>query len=221
MGFSSSQLKVIALLSMLIDHIGVGIISKLYGYNSVYWLNRVIGRTAFPIYCFLLVEGVSKTGNRRRYVRDLLVFAIISELPMDIMAGTSWEAQNVYWTLLLGAVMLMLLEKITEFKWFWHFIVVLITVSLSETLRIDYGVYGILMLYAMYILKKRRALMLCASYFILSVLYLEEWSLPAFLFIGAYNGKRGFVHGKIKYIFYWFYPIHLLVITLIRITLAV
>ena len=80
---TGTQLKVIALVTMIIDHIGVVLLEP----NSVvYWVARSIGRLAFPIYCFLLVEGFIHTRNVKKYLGRLLLFAVISEIPFDIGA---------------------------------------------------------------------------------------------------------------------------------------
>ena len=96
-GVSGSALKCIAMASMLTDHIG-------YVLFPQYLILRMIGRLAFPIYCFLLVEGAMHTGNIRKYEIRLLAFALISELPFDyaFYGGIRWESQNVFLTLLFG-----------------------------------------------------------------------------------------------------------------------
>ena len=102
-------LKGIACLTMLIDHTAV-----VFGLPM--WL-RVIGRLAFPLYCFLIAEGIAHTGNAGKYFLRLGIMAVLSEPIYDfVLYGNRniWLHQNVLWLLLLGAVMLFLLEKGTR-----------------------------------------------------------------------------------------------------------
>ena len=112
---SGSALKLIAIITMLIDHTGAVLLSMyqpaqrvlftLLGREySVYLIFRDIGRVAFPIFCFLLLEGFRHTGSRFRYGRNLLLFALISELPWNLMFTNTlrYERQNVFFTLFLG-----------------------------------------------------------------------------------------------------------------------
>ena len=119
-GISADALKWIALITMLIDHTGAAILEKLPQYNTVAWVYqldfvlRFIGRIAFPIYCFLLVEGFWMTRSRKKYAINLFVFALISEIPFELsfMGGLDIGFHNVYWTLLLGMLLMMALEEI-------------------------------------------------------------------------------------------------------------
>lgn len=115
-GLDGTKLKIIAMLSMLIDHMGASLILDIpssHIANSpmyiLYWLMRLSGRLAFPIYAFLLVEGISHTKSKPRYVLRMLIFAILSEFPYDLLFnGTliEWEDQNVIVTLLIATLVL-------------------------------------------------------------------------------------------------------------------
>ena len=98
-GISGSALKVLALMIMLIDHIGAVIVVKIMNapgfdhdfWGSLYWPLRYIGRLAFPIFCFLLVEGFVHSSNVKKYLGRILVFAAISEIPFDLaITGKEW-----------------------------------------------------------------------------------------------------------------------------------
>ena len=112
---SGSTLKVIAVVTMLIDHIGAILLSMyqpalktlftLFGREySVYLIFRDIGRVAFPIFCFLLLEGFLHTHDRFRYGMNLFIFSLISEIPWNLMFTNTlrYEKQNVFFTLFLG-----------------------------------------------------------------------------------------------------------------------
>ena len=119
-GLTGNTLKLIAIFTMLIDHIGAAVIEAgilssndmaiLETERGMQWyladiVLRLIGRLAFPIFCFLLVEGFTHTGNEAKYARNLLLFALISEIPFDLaFFGRLFfpGAQNVYFTLFLG-----------------------------------------------------------------------------------------------------------------------
>ena len=112
---SGSALKLIALLTMLLDHTAEILFSQMQfatdailsiGSHQItlYWICRMIGRLAFPIYCFLLTEGYTYTHNKRKYGLNLFVFALISEIPWDLEHNGKMfcSGQNVFFTLFLG-----------------------------------------------------------------------------------------------------------------------
>lgn len=123
-GLYGSDLKLIALLTMIIDHTGAGLIKFMPGIQdtesiiyAVYWLLRIIGRLAFPIFCFLIVEGISHTRNKYRYALRMFIFGVISEIPFDLALYNSrfdWKHQNVFFTLALGIICLTVFELIRE-----------------------------------------------------------------------------------------------------------
>lgn len=223
---SGSMLKLIAVCTMLIDHVAAYVlvyykpaVTPLISIGSheisVYGVMRTIGRIAFPIFCFLIVEGFLHTGDRKKYGRNLLIFALISELPWDLLhAGSSiYSSQNVFFTLFLGYVGLCVIEKYSECKK-KQLIGLLVLLATAVVVHADYGVRGfgfIIMLYALRNMKIIRAIV--GSCFLPSTYYAGV----AFIPIALYNGKRGFITGKIaKYAFYAFYPVHMLILYVVR-----
>lgn len=84
-GISAAVLKWIAVVTMIIDHFAVAVYPQFASYEySVYYIMRKVGRIAFPIYCFLLVEGFFHTKNVAKYLRNCILFAILSEIPFDM-----------------------------------------------------------------------------------------------------------------------------------------
>lgn len=121
---SGSMLKLIAVLAMLTDHVAAFVLAyykpALTPFISIgshelslYRLMRIAGRIAFPIFCFLLVEGFLHTSDRRRYGRNLLIFAFISEVPWNLLHSGSlfYSGQNVFFTLFIGYLGLCVIEK--------------------------------------------------------------------------------------------------------------
>ena len=127
-GAAGSTLKLFAIITMLIDHTGAAVVGtiitlgnyrtadyELYGtLSTLYRLMRGIGRLAFPVFCFLLVEGFFHTRSVRKYCERLFLFALISEFPFDFALKPSavfWNKQNVYFTLLISLICLWMLEE--------------------------------------------------------------------------------------------------------------
>ena len=205
---SGSTLKWIAILTMLIDHIGACIlevfvldyygISPLGGYVSgerfSFWYEadmalRLTGRIAFPVFCFLLVEGALHTRNMGRYAGRLAVFALVSEIPFDLAFHDKIfypGGQNVFLTLLLAPALA------------------------AEYLHTDYGALGVLVILLMYILRNVPWLRFLACYGALVFLSPLEWPcILSFVLIALYSGERG---RQPRYFFYVFYPAHLVLL---------
>ena len=207
-GLTSFQLKWIAIISMFADHVGALLCSR------EMWL-RYVGRLAFPIFCFLLVEGFFHTHDIRRYMIRLGTFAILSEIPFDIaFAGRVMEIrmQNVFFTLFLGVVMIYFLEKSKGYL--EKSMIVFFIMWLASFLHTDYGMRGILLVLIFYVFRHYNVLKLTAG-----ICWNFIWGTKIQVFggfsvipIALYNGKEG---RKMKFFFYMFYPIHLLVLTII------
>lgn len=237
-GISGSTLKIIAIVSMLIDHTGAVLLKRILiqcGWHSAAWqgedalaqfyqdnlvlysfyfvMRYIIGRWAFPIFCFLLVEGFCHTRSVTKYACRLGIFALLSEVPFDLaFYGTPffWGYQNVFFTLFIGLVVMLAFRSVTE-KLNVPFVLKLPMYALTlatglvaaDLLCTDYGARGVLSIVALYIFRKIKWQQLLAG----SVTFLWEFPAPlGFLPAAVYNGKRGL---NMKYFFYAFYPIHL------------
>ena len=224
---SGSILKLLAVFSMLIDHMAYFLFKNDEAFLQVlctvgskevtpYFLMRAFGRLAFPIFCFLIVEGLVYTRNRWKYGRNLLLFALISEIPWNLVHAGTWHhpGQNVFFTLFLGYMGICCLEYWKE-NAFKKAIGLLLLLAISFKFRADYGYRGygfILMLYAL-----RNHLLLKS---VIGCCMLSGAWIPglAFIPISLYNGKRGFIQGPVwKFCFYAFYPVHLLVFYLCKV----
>lgn len=225
-GLSGNALKGIAVITMLIDHIGAVIVQRtcmfpqfdMEFWRQIYGPLRSIGRVAFPIFCFLLVEGFLHTKDVRKYLTRLLIFAVISEIPFNLaITGDVWNRnfQNVYWELAMGLVVIWLIHRMEKKpvsllgQIIWTALMLALGMSLAEVLSLDYGFYGVFSIVVIYLCRKNRLVQAAAGALTF------WWELPApaaFLPVACYNGKRG--RGR-KYAFYIFYPAHLLILYII------
>ena len=193
-GLSGSTLKVIAMISMVIDHIALYLMDDS---TVLYETMRCIGRIAFPVFAFLIAEGFIHTRSRYRYFFTLLGFAVISEVPWYLLNGAD-GTHNVMFTLALGVATLMVLENLLQRSLVLGFIWTL-------------GMAGLFNGYGHSFPYSRGMQFFCI--FVLMMHYGVIGTVIACMFLYLYNGTRGFIKAhKGKYVFYMFYPIHLLII---------
>ncbi len=224
---SGSSLKLLAAVTMLFDHIAFvfreptsTVILSLPGRSlSLYTLMRFAGRLAFPIFCFLLVEGFLHTRDRRKYALRLLVFAFLSEIPWNLEhSGTLFYAsQNVFFTLLLGYLGIWAYDMFRTTRW-KQILSLTVLFASSVLLDADYGASGYGFILAMYFLRKDAL----AQAIVGSCFLSTTWKAGlAFIPINLYNGRRGFIRGKAAaYAFYAFYPVHIFILYLIKASLG-
>ncbi len=233
-GLSGSILKEIAVVTMFIDHFSAIILTKiLLSYINapignewigskeeyVIWyyvmqIMRGIGRIAFPIFCFLLVEGFERTRSPLRYMLRVGIFALLTELPFDLAFSADMihgGYQNVMFTLLIGLVTMWGCSKMeTHFREqnilliLGSMICVVAGMFLAELLHTDYSAKGVVCIMVLYFFRTNKQLQSIAG---AASLLWEPLAMLAFLFTHQYNGKRG---RSMKYFFYVFYPLHLL-----------
>ncbi len=217
---SGSALKVVAVVTMLIDHTASVLLSNqsiilftIAGHSlTLYTLMRAIGRVAFPLYAFLITEGFGHTRSRLRYGVNLGVFALLSEIPWNLEhTGKLFHiaSQNVFFTLFLGFLGLCAIERYKER-------IVPLAASLlalfaaATVLKCDYGSNGFCFILFLYALREHELVRAVIGSGILSA----RWKAGlAFIPIALYNGKRGFIQGPVlKYAFYLIYPVHMLIL---------
>lgn len=214
--FTSSGLKLIALCTMTIDHIGAVLLPQ-------YLFLRIIGRIAFPIYCFLIVNGMFYTKDCKKYIGRLMLFALISEVFFDLaFFGTVFapQHQNVFFTLAIGLIMIYVSEQFREkgkckillLNCVMELVIVALCCLLAFFLQTDYSYFGIIMIYGFYIFRYNSVLS-CIFQMYMNVIILggvQSFAVLALPIIGLYNGKPG--KKKYKWLFYVYYPAHLLVL---------
>ena len=211
---SGSCLKVIAIISMTIDHLGLYVLGGEDAANAsvTYHLMRMVGRLAFPIFAFLLVEGYVHTRDIRKYMLNLLVAAIISDIPWMLLGD--YDSHNVMFTLLLGLIAVSFIDR------FWHNWVLTVAIIgaigfLAEWLQTDYSWRGVFLICVLFMCRDNPLLAFMFGLPFLMV-YGQAGSAAGLLMPVLYSGQRGFAMGLFaKYFFYAFYPLHLMVIWLL------
>lgn len=248
-GISGFDLKLIAVISMFIDHFGAvvvyGVIKSLKGdcpdfIWTVYEILRLIGRVAFPLYCFLIVEGFTHTRNVGKYAIRLGIFALISEIPFDLAFRDSWwdmSYNNVFFTLAIGLLVIWGISYVEKFYAVWKeknldkFLGVLFTIGAGVIfvaagayiaefmLCTDYGAAGVVTIVVIYLLRKVPWPGFAMAVLALTVMTnsTELVALFGLIPLYYYNGERG---RNIKYFFYAFYPVHLLLLWLVKVIMG-
>jgi len=229
-------LKIIALVTMVIDHMGA-VFPETFGFEF-----RVIGRIAFPIYVFLIAEGFRHTKNPKQFLVRLFAFAIISEPVFDwAIRGASfpWGVNfladtNIFYTLFFGGAAIVSYEKIREkFGWIIAILPVAAFALLAEyVFTSDYGAYGVVFIFIMYVIRHKN---LSLAAMAALCVWQHEWifrqafaygfdtippigwmlipaTLVSVLLVAFYNGKRGL---SLKWFFYVSYPVHLAVLAVV------
>ncbi len=223
---SGADLKRIALISMTLDHFGAIVIepflglgltfswfgSLIFGLDILYYALRLIGRIAFMLYAFVLVEGFVHTRHRFHYLGRLLAFALISQ-PFFSLAlektWWSWSTMNIFFTLSLGLCLLMVTEYLKNQETWLTWLTVLGFAGVAFLLNMDWHWLGILMIFVTFYFRDQPAFRNLA----LVVLGAFQITAPlAVLIIDRYNGQRGKVF---KYFHYLYYPLHLWIFALI------
>lgn len=232
---TSFVLKIIALVTMLCDHLGYTLVGHLSFWN-------LIGRIAFPIFAFQISEGYTHTKNLKKYFFRLFVFAVISQIPFHLFLQkfipNSVGSLNIFFTLILGLLCMIIYDCFSnienkklnykifgiEIKKIIAVLFVFLIAYIGKLINVDYGAWGIIVIFAFYLFKNNKLAMII-SYICLCVIhygyriikygfnvqyiYLAIATMIPIILISLYNGKQGY---KIKYLLYLFYPVHLLLL---------
>ncbi len=234
---SSFSLHILAMALMLCDHMWATIVP---GHQWLTW----VGRLAYPIFAFLIVEGYFHTKDLKKYMQRLLIFAILSEIPFNLMYTASWIYpfhQNVLWTFLLAIFCLKNIDKIRAKCKPWLAIllsalIVGLFMLLAQLTMTDYYGYGVLTVVVFYCFRGNgwmQRLGQLAGLLYINWHLIKGMTIPVTLFgnvfeipqqgiavlalvpIWFYKGRQGYHSKASQYLFYAFYPVHLLVLGLL------
>ena len=225
-GLNNNQLKIIAMVSMLIDHIGEALLPDVY-------VLRVIGRLAFPIFAYMIAEGCAHTRHRWRYLLSIASLGLACQAVYFFAMGSWYQGILITFSLSIAAIFAIdLFVRKKNVKSALVMLAVLAAVIFISVIApivfksygfaLDYGALGVLMPIAVYYLRDKR-LKISASAAILllrAILYgdFRWYALLAVPLLAIYNGERG--KARLKYLFYVFYPTHLVVIYLLQLWLT-
>ena len=234
---STAALHIIAMLFMLMDHLWATLLP------AREWLTCA-GRVAFPIFAFMAVEGYFHTRSFKKYILRMLLFAVLSEIPFDLMYGGTWfypVHQNVLWTFLLGLLGVWLMEQVRKKGKTWMYLLVCVLVVpaglvLGTLCMVDYYGVGVLTVFVFYFLHGRKwwcFLGQLAALYWLNVELLGGLMYPVQLFgmefelcqqglallalipIWLYRGRQGYRSKPFQYLCYAFYPVHMLLLVVV------
>ena len=234
---TAAVLHIIAMTLMLMDHLWATLLP------AREWLTCA-GRVAFPIFAFMAVEGYFHTRSFKKYILRMLLFAVLSEIPFDLMYGGTWfypVHQNVLWTFLLGLLGVWLMEQVRKKGKTWMYLLVCVLVVpaglvLGTLCMVDYYGVGVLTVFVFYFLHGRKwwcFLGQLAALYWLNVellgglmypvqlfgmefeLYQQGLALLALIPIWLYRGRQGYHSKPFQYLCYAFYPVHMLLLVVV------
>lgn len=233
---SQESLKIIACVTMLIDHIGSVVIPAAYEINpseillNTYTVMRAVGRVAFPIYCFLLAEGAYYTRSRREYAKRLLIGLVLSEIPFDLLffGEITLAHQSVMVTLLLGYLYAVAMNYMPA-QGYW-ILLLLPFAMLAEVLHTDYGGWGVAMI-GLFVITRESSHKYWMQVLGLGVIAwmiggmtipvgpvavpIQVFSMVAMIPIARYDGSKRTNNIWVRRGFYLFYPVHLAILYLL------
>lgn len=233
---SSFVLKLIAMITMFIDHLGDA------WFHHVTAMN-LVGRIAFPIFAFQISEGYEHTQNLKKYFFRLFLFALISQIPFMLFYSlyTNTFTLNIFFTLSFGLLSIFCYDKIcnsplqlikinwlsSTCKHLFAILLICLIGIIAQVCHFDYGFFGIAIIALFHIFKTKKVWLVlsfalaciakysfdifCYGYHYLYILLCLFTILPV-IFICLYNKKQG---KKVKYLLYLFYPVHLFALYLI------
>ena len=224
---SGSSLKVMAMTAMVMDHAAFIVLSDCdfahvpyftIGRHSItlmFLLRGVIGRLAFPLFAFLIVEGFIHTRNEKKYIRTMLIFALLTVVPWYLVHGCKslLIGHNVLFTFTLA---LTSLYAITHLNRKWSTTIIIVSMLLAWLFHTDYGFIGVAYIILLYMFKANHLGRNLTTVCVFGRSFFSMSSILSIIPMEMYNGKRGFIQSPwAKYAFYAFYPLHLLVLYLI------
>ena len=238
-GISQETLKLIACAAMLLDHVAAALVYD----RELYILMRAIGRLAFPIFAFQIAEGFVHTSNFKKYALRLLGFAVVTEIPFNLFYSSRWfnpYHQNVLFTLLLGLLAIYVIDNARKNKTAKNItlsVLWLVLICVASVIGfVDYGFLGMLTVVMFYLLRNFPFAWVAqlVAMVLINIVFFEGQVFPVEFFgkmveipsqgfavlslipIWLYGGKKGRSSKVMQYGFYAFYPVHMLILYLIK-----
>lgn len=205
---------------MIIDHVGLMFFPKQMAF-------RFIGRIAFPIFAFLIVQGYLHTSNVKKYLLRLFLSALVSEIPYNLFVHRKFfyfGSQNVMFTLFLGLLAILAIDKLFKEHKILALASALLCCCTAYFIKADYKIFGVLLIISLFVFSKNKFLSLGSlaflnvGYSLIMGIYLQISASLACIPIAFYNGKLG--KYKLKWLFYLFYPVHMLILYFIWLMLS-
>ncbi len=226
------QIRLIAIITMVIDHVGLFFFPHLV-------ILRIIGRLSFPLFAWLIANGAKYSHNNTLYLKRLLVLAVLSQAPFiacNLIIGSSFWYFNVVFTLALGLASILLIKKTKNI--FWQVYIIAFATLLAYFFNFDYAIVGILSIVCFYFFSESPRRLLVSQVAIFSVPLILNTALSSYfnnssysaldgfkslggllvslLLIHLYNNKEGL---KAKNLFYLFYPLQYVAILILLLLL--
>lgn len=213
--FGRTTLKLIAVLTMLCDHIAYILVDGQEN-EALYGGLRIVGRISFPIFCFVLVQGFLSTKDVKKYFARLFIFALLSEIPFDLAffrTPFTLSMQNVLFTMLIGLVVLTIMQKYEqEGSLIKEGLALLAGCGAAFVLRTDYSYFGVVLISVFYLLRHNK---ISQIFWAILLIFMhggrEMYAVFALPFCYWYDPQKKEVRLP-KYFFYVFYPLHLLIL---------
>ena len=227
-GLTNNQLKIIAMLAMVCDHVGKILLPEIM-------IFQIIGRLSFPIFAYMIAEGCKHTKNRRKYLLQIFGFGAIFQIVYTIFEPSLY--QNIFITFTLSIMVIFATERFLNKKNLANFAIMLGAVLVAlffgcllyevpslklmlynltglSDYYVDYKYLGVMLPILIYFAPSKplklivtTVIVFCYGYFFNSLQYYMFLTIPL---LALYNGKRG--RAKLKYMFYLFYPAHMVII---------
>ncbi|WOO89219.1 TraX family protein [Mollicutes bacterium LVI A0078] len=211
------QLKLIALITMTIDHIGFLLVAP---WSPYYEPLRTVGRLSFVLFAFLVSEGMLHTKNKERYIATMFGFAFVIDIPRLFMGYDYFP--NIFYTLGIGALAIYFIKHFNNI--ILQIASVLALLYLTTAIGADYGAFGVMLIVTIDVsrtitsnVRVLREIVMAIFYYFLMIVFMEPdiqmFGIYSFIIIMLYNGKRGYYAPRLKYLIYIYYPLHLLILS--------
>lgn len=203
---SSSMIKAVAIITMIIDHIGIVFFPQIVVF-------RIIGRIALPLFAWQLSISVDKTHDMKKLLNRIFLFSMISQVPYFILFG---NGLNIFFSFTLSIITLIFYKKEKLAGYF----ALVASIIISQATNLEYGWYAIMMVFLFYCFKNdiRKSVL---AQVVLNIVYflifpsIQPYALLSFLIIGLYNNEKGKLY-NCRLAMYSIYPLHMILLIFLK-----